>query len=68
MKVTETSHKARGGALGSALAAILVWIGKQYGVDLGPIGDPIALVITTLLGGGIGAWISPANKPKLARK
>lgn len=60
----QTAHKARGGALGSALAAIIVYVAQQYGLNLGPIGDPIALVITAVIGGFGGAWVAPANRSK----
>lgn len=60
----DNANKARGGGLGAALAAIIVYGAQELGVNLGPIADPIALVITVALGGLGGAWIAPPNQPK----
>jgi len=60
-----TSHKARGGALGTAIAAILVYAAKEFlNVDLAPISEAIAFVLTMIVGGFCGTWLAPANRSK----
>lgn len=71
LKITETSHKAWGGAAGAILAAVIVrWLTSM---DINIFtGDPVmqgylSVVIEYTLYAIIGfitVWFSPANKPK----
>lgn len=67
MKITATSHKAAGGGLGTAIAAIIVWFADQQGVDMGPIADAVAAVVTVILGGFFGTWFAPPNQPRVPK-
>lgn len=61
MESIKAHAAAVGGGIGAAIAAILVWIGAQSGIDMSQIEAPLTIVITAL-----GAWLTtyfaPANQ------
>jgi hypothetical protein len=54
-----TTASATGGAVGAALAGIIVWVLERAGVDARELEAPITVVLTALLG-LLGGWAVPA--------
>ena len=54
-----TTAAASGGAVGAALAGILVWLLTQWGIDAGQIEAAISVVLTAGLG-LLGGYLVPA--------